>query len=83
LVDYNFGLLRDASRVDYERFDYEVSTGSGSDRVSTYVAVEIARAMTRSLTLPVLTLCPRESPPKIRTLSSISHFTGYELGFTW
>ncbi len=34
---------------------YEVSTGSGSDRVKPDARVEIAAAVTRSLTLPVLT----------------------------
>jgi len=34
---------------------YEVSTGSGSDRVSIHATVEFARTITRSLPLPVLT----------------------------
>jgi len=36
--------------------DDGVSTGSGSDRVSTHATVEIAKTVTRSLPLPVLTL---------------------------
>src|SRR5258708_29469397 len=35
--------------------DGEVSTGSGSDRVSIHVMIDITETMTRSLPLPVLT----------------------------
>ena len=49
---------------------YEVSTGSGSDRVSINAAIEFASRMTRSLPLPVLTSLRIDLMPRAQKASA-------------